>query len=154
MSHEAIIQRLVYPIINEAARCLDEKVVESADDVDLAMVFGTGFAPFRGGPLRYADTVGIAKIVETLDRLSSESPRFAPCEALRRRAASGERFHPAESWALDRILHPGAAGGRLTLKIAINGAGIAGPALAYWLDRSGHEPTLIEKAPNFARAAT
>ena len=97
MSHEAIIQRLVYPIINEAARCLDEKIVESADDVDLAMVFGTGFAPFRGRSTAYADAVGIAKIVETLDRLSSESPRFAPCEALRRCAASGERFHPAES---------------------------------------------------------
>ncbi|HUE12688.1 MAG TPA: 3-hydroxyacyl-CoA dehydrogenase family protein, partial [Planctomycetaceae bacterium] len=97
MSHEAIVQRLIYPIINEAVRCLDEKVVASADDVDLAMVFGTGFAPFRGGPLRYADTVGIAKIVETLDRLSSEHTRFTPCDGLRRRAAASERFHPVES---------------------------------------------------------
>ncbi len=96
LSHEAIVQRLVYPIINEAARCLDEKVVASADEVDLAMVFGTGFAPFRGGPLRYADSVGLAKIVETLDRLSKDHPRFTPCESLRRKAAAGERFHPAE----------------------------------------------------------
>jgi 3-hydroxyacyl-CoA dehydrogenase/enoyl-CoA hydratase/3-hydroxybutyryl-CoA epimerase len=96
LSHEAIVQRLVYPIINEAARCLDEKVVASADDVDLAMVFGTGFAPFRGGPLRYADSVGLPKIVETLDRLSKDHSRFTPCEALRRKAAAGERFHPAE----------------------------------------------------------
>ena len=96
MSHEAIVQRLVYPIINEAARCLDEQIAASADDVDLAMVFGTGFAPFRGGPLRYADTVGIPKIVETLDRLSAEHPRLAPCEALRRKASAGERFHPAD----------------------------------------------------------
>ena len=96
MSHEAIVQRLVYPIINEAARCLDEKVVASADDVDLAMVFGTGFAPFRGGPLRYADSVGIPKIVEALDRLAPEHPRLVPCEALRRKAAAGERFHPAD----------------------------------------------------------
>jgi 3-hydroxyacyl-CoA dehydrogenase len=92
LSHEAIVQRLVYPIINEAARCLDEKIAASADDVDLAMVFGTGFAPFRGGPLRYADSVGLAKIVETLDRLSKDHPRFTPCEALRRKAAAGERF--------------------------------------------------------------
>jgi 3-hydroxyacyl-CoA dehydrogenase / enoyl-CoA hydratase / 3-hydroxybutyryl-CoA epimerase len=97
LSHEAIVQRLVYPIINEAARCLDEKIVASADDVDLAMVFGTGFAPFRGGPLRYADSVGLARIVETLDRFSKDHPRFTPCEALRRKAAAGERFHPAES---------------------------------------------------------
>jgi 3-hydroxyacyl-CoA dehydrogenase / enoyl-CoA hydratase / 3-hydroxybutyryl-CoA epimerase len=96
MSHEAIVQRLVYPIINEAARCLDEKVVASADDVDLGMVFGTGFAPFRGGPLRYADSVGIPKIVETLDRLAPAHPRLAPCDALRRMAAANGRFHPAE----------------------------------------------------------
>ncbi len=97
MSHEAIVQRLVYPIINEAVRCLDEKIVATSDDVDLAMVFGTGFAPFRGGPLRYADSVGVKKIVETLDRLAPEHPRLAPCDALRRMAAAGERFHPADA---------------------------------------------------------
>ena len=86
-SREAIIERLVYPIINEAARCLEEGIVERPEEVDLAMVFGTGFAPFRGGPLRYADSVGTARIVETLDRLASEYPRLAPCESLRRRAA-------------------------------------------------------------------
>jgi 3-hydroxyacyl-CoA dehydrogenase/enoyl-CoA hydratase/3-hydroxybutyryl-CoA epimerase len=96
LSHEEIVQRLVYPLINEAARCLDERIVERADDVDLAMVFGTGFAPFRGGPLRYADSVGLAKLVQTLDRLAASSPRFAPCERLRRMAAAGERFHPAD----------------------------------------------------------
>lgn len=95
-SHEEIIQRLVYPLINEAARCLDERIVERADDVDLAMVFGTGFAPFRGGPLRYADSVGVPKIVQTLDRLAATSPRFAPCDRLRRMAAANERFHPAD----------------------------------------------------------
>jgi 3-hydroxyacyl-CoA dehydrogenase / enoyl-CoA hydratase / 3-hydroxybutyryl-CoA epimerase len=92
LSHEAIVQRLVYPIINEAARCLDEKIVERPDDVDLAMVFGTGFAPFRGGPLQYADAVGVDKILLSLERLATDRPRFAPCDALRR--MSGQRFHP------------------------------------------------------------
>jgi 3-hydroxyacyl-CoA dehydrogenase / enoyl-CoA hydratase / 3-hydroxybutyryl-CoA epimerase len=96
LSHEEIVQRLVYPLINEAARCLEERVVERADDIDLAMVFGTGFAPFRGGPLRYADSVGVQKIVQTLDRLAAGAPRFTPCERLRRMAAAGERFHPAD----------------------------------------------------------
>jgi 3-hydroxyacyl-CoA dehydrogenase/enoyl-CoA hydratase/3-hydroxybutyryl-CoA epimerase len=96
LSHEEIIQRLVYPLINEAARCLDERIVECPDDVDLAMVFGTGFAPFRGGPLRYADSVGVPKIVQTLERLAKASPRFEPCERLRRMAAANERFHPAD----------------------------------------------------------
>jgi 3-hydroxyacyl-CoA dehydrogenase/enoyl-CoA hydratase/3-hydroxybutyryl-CoA epimerase len=96
LSHEEIIQRLVYPLINEAARCLEERIVEKADDVDLAMVFGTGFAPFRGGPLRYADSVGLPQIVKTLERLSAGAPRFTPCDRLRRMAAAGERFHPAD----------------------------------------------------------
>jgi 3-hydroxyacyl-CoA dehydrogenase/enoyl-CoA hydratase/3-hydroxybutyryl-CoA epimerase len=95
-SHEELIQRLVYPLINEAARCLDERIAERADDIDLAMVFGTGFAPFRGGPLRYADSVGVPKIVQTLDTLAKTSPRFAPCERLRRMAAANERFHPVD----------------------------------------------------------
>jgi len=93
LSHEAIVQRLIYPIINEAARCLEEKIVERPEDVDLAMVFGTGFAPFRGGPLRYADAVGIPKIVETLDRLAAQHPRFAVCDTLRRMGTTGQRFH-------------------------------------------------------------
>ena len=96
LSHEEIVQRLVYPLINEAARCLDEKICEKPDDIDLAMVFGTGFAPFRGGPLRYADSVGVAKIVQALDTLATRSPRFTPCDRLRRMAAANERFHPAD----------------------------------------------------------
>jgi 3-hydroxyacyl-CoA dehydrogenase len=96
LSHEEIIQRLVYPLINEATRCLDEGIAEKADDVDLAMVFGTGFAPFRGGPLRYADSVGVPKIVQTLDRLAASAPRFTPCDRLRKMATANERFHPAD----------------------------------------------------------
>jgi 3-hydroxyacyl-CoA dehydrogenase/enoyl-CoA hydratase/3-hydroxybutyryl-CoA epimerase len=92
LPREAIIERLVYPVVNEAARCLDEKIVEKPEHVDLAMVFGTGFAPFRGGPLRYADAVGLTQIVETLDRLAPQHPRLVPCEALRRRAAERRGF--------------------------------------------------------------
>lgn len=83
---------MVYPIINEAARCLEEGIVERAEQIDLAMVFGAGFAPFRGGPLRYADDVGIAQIVETLTRWSTAMPRMAPCERLRKMANDGSKF--------------------------------------------------------------
>ena len=48
-------------MVNEAARCLEEKVVATPEDADFGMMMGTGFAPFRGGPLRYADHVGIKK---------------------------------------------------------------------------------------------
>ncbi len=92
LSRDAIVERLVFPVINEAARCIEEKIIEKPDHIDLAMVFGTGFAPFRGGPLRYADSVGLTKIIETLDRLAPDHPRLAPNEALRRRAAERRPF--------------------------------------------------------------
>ena len=59
---------------------LGDGVVATASDVDLAMVFGTGFAPFRGGPLRYADSLGIGAIVETLKGFGEST--LAPCEPL------------------------------------------------------------------------
>lgn len=99
MSRQTIVQRLIYPIINEAARCLDEGVVEKPDDIDLAMIFGSGFAPFRGGLLRYADTVGVSDIVLTLDQFAAEQPRLAPSEALRRRAGERRDFlEPFLDW--------------------------------------------------------
>ncbi|MCX7423954.1 MAG: 3-hydroxyacyl-CoA dehydrogenase NAD-binding domain-containing protein [Planctomycetia bacterium] len=84
-SRDDITQRLIYPIVNEAARCLDERIVSKSDDVDLAMVFGTGFAPFRGGPMRFAETIGVNKIVDALDKFSNGRPRLAPSDALRKR---------------------------------------------------------------------
>lgn len=92
MSRTEIAERLVFPIINEAARCLEEGIVDHPEQVDLGMVFGTGFAPFRGGPLRYADKIGVEYVVETLDRFSEGRPRLAPCSALRDRAARKELF--------------------------------------------------------------
>ncbi len=92
MSREQIIERLIYPIINEAARCIEENIVEKPEDIDLAMVFGTGFAPFRGGPLRYADSIGLDRIVQRLEQFAAEHSRLAPSEALRRIAATGNGF--------------------------------------------------------------
>ncbi len=89
---DTLIERMVYPVINEAARAVDEHVVERPEQIDLAMVFGTGFAPFRGGPLRYAEHVGLARIVATLEQLAVQHPRLAPSDALRRRAAEGRSF--------------------------------------------------------------
>jgi len=87
-------RRMVLLMVNEAARCLEEKIVESANDVDFAMVMGTGFAPFRGGPLRHADSVGVAKIAEELTALASTaSPHFAPCTLIADMARNNQRFH-------------------------------------------------------------
>jgi len=85
--------RLVLLMVNEAAASLGQGLTASADGIDLAMVFGTGWAPHRGGPLHYADQLGIGHVVKRLDELvQSNGPRFEPCPELRRRAASGEPF--------------------------------------------------------------
>jgi 3-hydroxyacyl-CoA dehydrogenase len=86
----AIADRMVLPMVNEAARCLEESVVRSAADLDLALIFGTGFPPFRGGLCRWADHEGLARIVATLERLEgSVGERFQPSAALRATAAAG-----------------------------------------------------------------
>jgi 3-hydroxyacyl-CoA dehydrogenase/enoyl-CoA hydratase/3-hydroxybutyryl-CoA epimerase len=85
--------RLVLPIINEAARCLEERIVSEAWMVDLAMVLGTGFAPFRGGPLRLADNLGISKVVadmRTLETLCGD--RFVPCSLLIKLSDTKDKF--------------------------------------------------------------
>lgn len=85
-----IADRMVLPMVNEAARCLEEEVVRSAAELDLAMIFGTGFPPFRGGLARWADQEGLGQIVATLERLAGAvGDRFQPSDALRRTAEAG-----------------------------------------------------------------
>ena len=75
--------------MNEAARCLGEGIARCADDDDRAMVFGAGFEPFGGGPLRFAQTQGLGTVVDALDRMAVTHPHLAPSDALRRFAAAG-----------------------------------------------------------------
>lgn len=87
--------KMVLLMINEGARCLEEKIVSDPRDVDFAMILGTGFAPFRGGPLRYADSIGIGKVTEDLQRLAeSRDPRFTPCDLLKEMSSSNRQFYP------------------------------------------------------------
>lgn len=86
--------RMVLLMVNEAATCLHEGLGERADVIDLAMVLGTGWAPHRGGPLRYADDRGVADVVTTLDGLKRRhDARFEPCAELRRRVQTKEAFY-------------------------------------------------------------
>ncbi|MDH3284277.1 MAG: 3-hydroxyacyl-CoA dehydrogenase NAD-binding domain-containing protein, partial [Acidobacteriota bacterium] len=94
MSRDQMQSRMVLLMVNESARCLQEEVVGAPEDVDLAMVMGTGFAPFRGGPLRHADSVGAARIVERLEELAAGGdPRFVPCELIKNMASRGDCFY-------------------------------------------------------------
>jgi 3-hydroxyacyl-CoA dehydrogenase/enoyl-CoA hydratase/3-hydroxybutyryl-CoA epimerase len=93
-STERVEQRLVYAMLNEAAMAMGEGVVRSARDGDIGAIFGIGYPPFRGGPLRYLDDIGAARAVEVLRGLEREfGPRFAPAETLVRMAAAGTRFY-------------------------------------------------------------
>ncbi|HSB35975.1 MAG TPA: 3-hydroxyacyl-CoA dehydrogenase NAD-binding domain-containing protein [Thermoanaerobaculia bacterium] len=95
-SRGEIEARLIFPMINEAAFCLAEEVVGSPAKLDLAMIFGTGFPPFRGGLCAHADAVGAAVIVEELTKLASlNGPRFAPAPLLSDLARTGRKFFNA-----------------------------------------------------------
>ena len=88
--------RMVFALLNEAARALHEDVVRSARDGDVGAVFGIGYPPFRGGPLRYLDSMGAAAAVAELRRLQQAwGPRFEPAPLLMQLADSGRRFHAA-----------------------------------------------------------
>ena len=83
-------RRMILPMVNEAARCLEERIVPAAGPLDLALVFGTGFPPFRGGLCRWADAEGLPQIIGELEALAATvSPRLAPSPALRRLAERG-----------------------------------------------------------------
>ena len=91
---ENLADRLVFLMVNEAARCLEEKVVATPEDADFGMMMGTGFAPFRGGPLRYADHYGLKRLVTEMDGLHSRAgDKFVPCDLLRQHAQNGRKFY-------------------------------------------------------------
>ena len=84
---------LIFLMVNEAARCVEENVVDSPEDADYGMILGTGFAPFRGGPLRFAEHFGLKKVVDELERLAQSEEKFLPCEILKKHARDGTKFY-------------------------------------------------------------
>lgn len=88
-SRSEVVERLIYPMVDEAYRCLQEGIVTSEEDLDLGLVMGIGFPPFTGGICEYARREGLKQIVRALTRLSEElDPRFKPGEGLRQRAVA------------------------------------------------------------------
>ncbi len=95
VNQDTIEARLVLPMVNEATFCLEDGVVASPAKLDLAMIFGTGFPPFRGGLLRHADAVGLDHVHAWLKELAERfGSRFLPAESIRELAESGGRFYP------------------------------------------------------------
>jgi len=93
---ETLQERMVLSMVNEAAICLQDGVVRDPRDVDVAMIMGTGFPPFRGGLLRHADQVGIPIAVDRLSRLSeAHGERFRPADLLQQMVREQRRFYGA-----------------------------------------------------------
>ena len=93
---EAEIQhRTVYAMLNEAARCLEEEIIRSPRDGDVGAVFGIGFPPFRGGPFRYMDSIGIDALLQQLDELNVRfAGRFEAAPILLQMARANSKFYP------------------------------------------------------------
>ncbi|MCH7760108.1 enoyl-CoA hydratase/isomerase family protein [candidate division TA06 bacterium] len=95
ISDEVALKRMIYTMINEAARCLEEKVVDRPRTIDIGMILGTGFPPFRAGLLRYADSVGMEAIVRDLQHFEKMwgRERFKPCDCLIEKAEKKQSFY-------------------------------------------------------------
>ncbi|MBA6372608.1 fatty acid oxidation complex subunit alpha FadJ [Colwellia sp. BRX8-4] len=93
-TNDELVQRCVFMMLNEAARCLDEGIIRNARDGDIGAIFGIGFPPFLGGPFHYIDTLGAEVIVNKLNLWSSElGERFKPCQALITMAETGNKYY-------------------------------------------------------------
>ncbi|PIE42611.1 MAG: fatty acid oxidation complex subunit alpha FadB [Gammaproteobacteria bacterium] len=88
-----IIARLMIPMCLEVVRCLEDNIVSNVADADMSLIFGVGFPPFRGGALRYIDSMGTKAFVELCDKYKDLGALYEPTEKLREMAANGESFY-------------------------------------------------------------
>jgi 3-hydroxyacyl-CoA dehydrogenase / enoyl-CoA hydratase / 3-hydroxybutyryl-CoA epimerase len=94
MSDQRILDRCILQLVNEASKCLEEGIIERPDYLDMAMVLGTGFPPFRTGPIAYADSIGLDRVCQTLEDLASEvGERFKPSQLIQTLASENKKFY-------------------------------------------------------------
>jgi 3-hydroxyacyl-CoA dehydrogenase/enoyl-CoA hydratase/3-hydroxybutyryl-CoA epimerase/enoyl-CoA isomerase len=89
---EEIVARCMVPMVNEVARCLEEKIVATPQEADMALIYGIGFPPFRGGACRYVDQTGAASFVALADSLASLGKLYEAPKLLRDMASTGRKF--------------------------------------------------------------
>jgi 3-hydroxyacyl-CoA dehydrogenase/enoyl-CoA hydratase/3-hydroxybutyryl-CoA epimerase/enoyl-CoA isomerase len=91
-SPEEIVARCMIPMVNEVARCLEEKIVATPQEADMALIYGIGFPPFRGGACRYVDQTGAARFVALADQFAGLGKLYEAPQLLRDMAAAGRKF--------------------------------------------------------------
>ncbi|MTC29801.1 fatty acid oxidation complex subunit alpha FadB [Providencia alcalifaciens] len=91
---EEIIARMMAPMVNEVVRCLEEGIIQSPSDADIALVYGLGFPPFRGGVFCYLDTLGSQSYVKTAESYSHLSPLYQVPDGLKEKAVTNARYYP------------------------------------------------------------
>ena len=91
-SDEEIIERMMVPLCLETVRCLEDGIVETPAEADMGLVYGIGFPPFRGGALRYIDSIGVAEFCKIADKYADLGALYQPTEGLREMAKAGKKF--------------------------------------------------------------
>lgn len=89
---DEIIARVMIPMANEAIRCLEEGIVDSAAEADMALLYGLGFPPFKGGIFRYIETMGLANFVALADKYADLGPIYQISDGVREMAASNKSY--------------------------------------------------------------
>lgn len=92
-SEEEIVERLMLPMIIETARCLEDRIVETANEADMGLIMGVGFPPFRGGALKYCDTLGMKTVIEKCARYASLGKLYEPTARMVEMAAVGQTYY-------------------------------------------------------------
>jgi 3-hydroxyacyl-CoA dehydrogenase/enoyl-CoA hydratase/3-hydroxybutyryl-CoA epimerase/enoyl-CoA isomerase len=92
VTDEDIINFMMIPLCLETVRCLEDGIVETAAEADMGLIYGIGFPPFRGGALRYIDSIGVAEFVALADKYADLGPLYTPTAKLREMAANGQKF--------------------------------------------------------------
>lgn len=94
LKEQEMQDRIIGRFVNEAAKCLEDEIIENPLVGDIGLVFGTGFAPFRGGPFRHLDQIGVSNFVDTMNGFADKyGPQFEPCQLLKDYAAANKKFH-------------------------------------------------------------
>ena len=92
-SNEEIVERMMVAMCIETARCVEDNIVSTAIEADMGLILGIGFPAFRGGALRYLDSMGVDKFCEVADKYADMGELYAPTEAMRAKGAAGDTYY-------------------------------------------------------------